>query len=155
MRFINFKSASGTGLAVRTGEGVFRGLDHHSPKFPGTLKHLLASGARAMQEAAVTLGQGSEINIEQIEFLPPLPDPEKIICIGLNYADHSAESGFKQPAYPTVFARFATSLLGHGAAIIRPRVSEQLDYEGELVAIIGKGGRNISKETALDHAAGT
>jgi len=69
----------------------------------------------------------------------------------LNYADHSAESGFKVPDYPTIFGRFASSLIGHNAPIVRPLVSEQLDYEGEFVAVIGKGGRNIPRERALDH----
>ncbi len=81
------------------------------------------------------------------------PHPPKIVCIGLNYADHSAESGFEVPNYPTVFGRFASSLIGHGAPIVRPRVSEQLDYEGEFVAVIGRGGRDIPKARALEHVA--
>ena len=71
--------------------------------------------------------------------------------LGLNYADHAAEGGFKPPSYPTIFARFASSLVGHGAPLIRPRVSTQFDYEGELVAVVGRGGRHISREAALDH----
>jgi 2-keto-4-pentenoate hydratase/2-oxohepta-3-ene-1,7-dioic acid hydratase in catechol pathway len=89
-----------------------------------------------------------------IEYSPPLENPGKIICIGLNYHDHSAESGFKSPDYPTVFGRFSSSLIGHLQPIVRPRVSEQLDYEGELAVIIGKGGRSIPKESALEHVAG-
>ena len=76
------------------------------------------------------------VDLGAVEWLPPLPSPPKILCVGLNYADHSAESGFEVPAYPTIFARFASSLIGHDAPIIRPRVSEQLDYEGEFVAVI-------------------
>lgn len=86
--------------------------------------------------------------------LPPLSNPEKIVCIGLNYKDHSAESGFKQPEYPTVFGRFNSSLIAHGAPILRPAFSEQLDYEGELAAIIGKTARDAAEEDALDHIAG-
>ncbi len=86
--------------------------------------------------------------------LPPIPNPEKIICVGLNYLDHTAESGFVQPDYPTLFTRVNSSLVGDGAPIIRPNVSEQLDYEGELVAVIGRGGRHIKKADALDHVAG-
>jgi 2-keto-4-pentenoate hydratase/2-oxohepta-3-ene-1,7-dioic acid hydratase in catechol pathway len=77
-----------------------------------------------------------------------------VICVGLNYRDHSAESGFKQPDYPTLFSRFNSSLIAHGAPIVRPLVSTQLDYEGELVAVIGKGGRHIPRESALDHVIG-
>ena len=72
----------------------------------------------------------------------------------MNYKDHAAESGFEAPKYPALFGRFPSSLIGHGAPIVRPRVSDQLDYEGELVAIIGKPGRNIPKERALEHVAG-
>jgi 2-keto-4-pentenoate hydratase/2-oxohepta-3-ene-1,7-dioic acid hydratase in catechol pathway len=76
-----------------------------------------------------------------------------IICVGLNYVDHSNESGFAVPEFPTIFSRFASSLIGPGTAIVRPRASEQLDYEGELVAVIGKGGRYIPKARALEHVA--
>lgn len=107
-----------------------------------------------MNRAAVMLRDGPLIDLGTVQLLPPLSAPDKIICIGLNYADHSAESGFQQPEYPTVFARFASSLVAHEAPIVRPRVSEQLDYEGELVAIIGRGGRHIDRANALDHVAG-
>jgi 2-keto-4-pentenoate hydratase/2-oxohepta-3-ene-1,7-dioic acid hydratase in catechol pathway len=86
--------------------------------------------------------------------LPPLRRPEKVICVGLNYREHSAESGFNQPDYPTLFGRFNSSLIGDGAPIVRPRASIQLDFEGELVAIIGKPGRNIDGSDALDHVVG-
>lgn len=84
----------------------------------------------------------------------PLASPGKIICVGLNYADHTSESPYEQPDYPTLFPRFSTSLIADGAPIIRPQVSQDLDFEGELVAIIGKGGRHIAKDDALDHVAG-
>lgn len=99
------------------------------------------AGAPALDEAAVNAA-------------PPLARPGKIICVGLNYADHTDESPYEQPDYPTLFPRFSTSLIADGAPIIRPRVSQDLDYEGELVAIIGKRGRHIAKDKALDHVAG-
>ena len=80
--------------------------------------------------------------------------PGKIICVGLNYRDHADESGMSVPDYPTLFARFASSLIAHGAPIVRPLRFGQLDYEGELVAVIGKGGRRITQADALDHVAG-
>jgi 2-keto-4-pentenoate hydratase/2-oxohepta-3-ene-1,7-dioic acid hydratase in catechol pathway len=86
--------------------------------------------------------------------LAPLRNPGKIICIGLNYADHSKESGFATPTYPAIFSRYASSLMGAGAAMIRPSVSEQLDYEGELAVVIGKAGRHIPVESALEHVLG-
>lgn len=154
MRFISFRSSDGDGLAVRVGEGTYRGLTRVSPSFPGDLKQLLTAGDAAMNRAAAMLRDGPLIYLGSVQLLPPLSAPDKIICIGLNYADHSAESGFQQPEYPTVFARFASSLVAHEAPIVRPRVSEQLDYEGELVAIIGRGGRHIDRANALDHVAG-
>src|SRR6202021_2957394 len=92
---------------------------------------------------------GEEIDPAEVEYLPPFPMPEKIVCVGLNYRDHAAESGFQAPAYPALFSRFASSLIGHRAAIVRPSVSDELDYEGELVAVIGKAGRKIPVERAL------
>jgi len=118
------------------------------------LQALLMAGPQAMREAYDSLLQDEELDPTGVEYLPPLPFPEKIICFGLNYKDHAAESGFEPPAYPALFGRFPSSLIGHRAPIVRPRVSDQLDYEGELVAIIGKPGRNIPRERALEHVAG-
>jgi 2-keto-4-pentenoate hydratase/2-oxohepta-3-ene-1,7-dioic acid hydratase in catechol pathway len=154
MRFVTFKSGEGMGLATRASEGTYRGLLSSAPNFPGDLHRLLVQGPDALSNAAVVLSKAPEIDLTQVQVLPPLPHPEKIICIGLNYADHTAESGFKLADYPTVFARFSSSLIGHGAPIICPRVSNQLDYEGEIVAVIGKGGRFIDHARALDHVAG-
>lgn len=101
------------------------------------------------------LAKGEEIDLEEVTLLPLIATPPKIFCIGLNYLDHAAESPYKdRPTYPAVFPRYATSLVGHGQPIVRPQVSEQLDFEGELVAVIGKGGRHIRKADALNHLAG-
>lgn len=98
---------------------------------------------------------GEEVDLDEATLLPLIATPPKIFCIGLNYLDHAAESPYKDtPTYPAVFPRYATSLIAHGQPIIRPQVSEQLDFEGELVAIIGKGGRHIKKGDALQHVAG-
>ncbi|MFC5863217.1 fumarylacetoacetate hydrolase family protein [Acidicapsa dinghuensis] len=107
-----------------------------------------------MEAAQVVLENGPLIDLEKVELLPPLPNLGKIICVGLNYIDHSLESGFTVPDYPTIFTRFASSLIGSGASITRPAVSTQLDYEGEMVAIIGTAGRHIAESRALDHVAG-
>jgi 2-keto-4-pentenoate hydratase/2-oxohepta-3-ene-1,7-dioic acid hydratase in catechol pathway len=92
--------------------------------------------------------------LADIEFLPPIPDPQKIICIGLNYRSHILETGREAPAKPVVFTRFANSQIGHGQPMIRPNVSEQLDFEGELAVVIGKRGRHIKRENALGHVIG-
>ena len=90
----------------------------------------------------------------EVSYLPPVINPRKILCVGLNYADHTKESPYEQPDYPTLFLRVPTSLVGHGGAIVRPQASDSLDFEGELAVIIGKGGRHIAREHALSHVFG-
>jgi 2-keto-4-pentenoate hydratase/2-oxohepta-3-ene-1,7-dioic acid hydratase in catechol pathway len=124
---------------------------------PASMMAFLAGGAAArtaIETARDNAPASALLDPGSVTFLPVLPRPGKIICVGLNYADHSAESGFKQPDYPTLFGRFASSLIGHRAAMIRPALSDQLDYEGEIAAVIGKTGRWIPKSSALDHVAG-
>jgi acylpyruvate hydrolase len=90
-----------------------------------------------------------------VEFLPPVQDPGKILCIGLNYRDHCEEQNRPVPEFPIVFNKFRTSLIGHGAAIPLPlKLDEQMDYEAELAVVIGKGGKRITKRAAMSHVAG-
>jgi 2-keto-4-pentenoate hydratase/2-oxohepta-3-ene-1,7-dioic acid hydratase in catechol pathway len=107
---------------------------------------------------AVSLGASSKatIALEEIRYLPTIPDPEKIICIGINYGNRNAEykDGEKPPEYPSVFMRTPGSLVGHLEPIWSPPESEQLDYEGEIVLVIGKGGRRIAAADAWQHVAG-
>jgi 2-keto-4-pentenoate hydratase/2-oxohepta-3-ene-1,7-dioic acid hydratase in catechol pathway len=152
MRFAVYVLNGHRGLAVDSAEG-FRGLFQYERGYPGDLDHLIASQAD-LSAAASALQAGQPISLETARLLPPFPDPGKIICIGLNYVDHSAEVGMALPQYPVVFARFSSSLIGHLSPVVMPRQSIQLDYEGELVAVIGKSGRNISREEALDYVAG-
>ncbi len=154
MRFLSYRNEQGRGLAVTADGRAYRGLAESATGFPGPLAELIAAGPEALRAAHDRLERGEAVDADRVEVLPPLAAPGKIICVGLNYADHSAESGFKQPDYPTLFGRFASSMIGHGAPIIRPLVSEQLDYEGELVAVIGRRGRHIEQDRALDYVAG-
>lgn len=155
MQFLAFQYEGTVGLACRApGERDFTGLTERQSGYPGSLDVLLSKGPAALREAAEILSTGSVIEIDAVTVLPPLASPGKIICVGLNYLDHTAEGGMKQPDYPTLFARFTSSLVAHRAPIIRPIVSEKLDYEGELVVVIGKAGRHISKDNALLHVAG-
>lgn len=153
MRFASYMSAGRSGVALKTGGG-WRGLARGDANFPGTLQELIAAGGDALAAAAAVLAQAPAVDLAGVTLLPPLTNPEKVVCIGLNYKDHSAESGFKQPEYPTVFGRFNSSLIAHGAPILRPAFSEQLDYEGELAAIIGKTARDVAEADALDYIAG-
>jgi 2-keto-4-pentenoate hydratase/2-oxohepta-3-ene-1,7-dioic acid hydratase in catechol pathway len=154
MRLVNFRLDGRTGTALQKKDGSLVGRYADDPKYPGSIADLVVRGGEALASAGRSLEGGSALEDGRIEYLPPFPTPPKIICLGLNYADHAAEGGFKPPSYPTIFARFASSLVGHGAPLIRPRVSTQFDYEGELVAVVGRGGRHISREAALDHICG-
>jgi acylpyruvate hydrolase len=154
MRFAAFRSGGREGLAIGSGDGAFHGLLSGEEGYPGNLAILVKHGHEALDCAAAVLAKGPQVDLGHVALLPPLPAPGKIICVGLNYIDHSIESGFTVPDYPTIFARFASSLVGFGSAIVRPKASTQLDYEGELVAIIGVGGRHIREQDALDHVIG-
>ncbi len=152
MRFAVYVLDDRRGLAVDFGEG-FRGLFQDEPGYPGDLDHLVAN-EMDLSAAAGALKLGRAVSIEAMRLLPPFPSPGKIICIGLNYVEHSAEVGIARRDYPEVFTRFTSSLIGHEAPITMPHQSTQLDYEGELVAVIGRRGRNISRREALGHVAG-
>ncbi len=125
-----------------------RGLDVFDAA--GDLGELLRRGTDRAGFQALAAASKRTVDPAQVTFLPPLGEPPKILCVGLNYADHTKESPYEQPNYPTFFLRVATSTGGHGAVIQRPRISEQLDYEGEMVVVLGKGGRHIARERALD-----
>ncbi len=153
MRFVNFIEGASKGLGVEQ-DGVLRGLTENEPGYPGSLHTLLGTGGEALHAAYRVLSDGRLIDQANIQYLPPIERPSKIVCVGLNYADHTKESPYEQPSYPTFFPRFASTLIGHGVAIIRPNASEQLDFEGELAVIIGVGGRHIDKDRALEHVAG-
>ena len=141
MRLVSYRSAQGVGFAVKQGE-VLRDLGNID------LMAILAAGA--VPELSHRLGAALDPNL--LTYRPALERPGKILCIGLNYIDHAAESPYaKVPDYPAVFPRVNTSLIGHGEPMIRPTASEQLDYEGEMAVVIGRGGRHISRERALDH----
>lgn len=152
IRFACFKDDHARGLAVDLGEG-FRGLREYDRGYPGDLQSLIALGPDLIA-VAESLRAAPAIDIEKVALQPPIPQPPKIICVGLNYVDHAAEGNFELPTYPAIFARFATSLIAHGDPIVRPRVSDQLDFEGEVALVIGMEGRNIAPEEALLHVAG-
>src|SRR6185503_286889 len=123
------------------------------------LKHLslldvLRAGALDMARKAASAAP--DIALQDVTLLPPVVAPEKILCIGVNYANRNAEykDGSEQPKYPSMFFRTPGSLTGHGQPIVRPKASPQLDYEGEICLVIGRGGRHIAGERAMEHVAG-
>ncbi len=149
MRLAKVSKNGQTGLAVDTGAGI-KALFGDAALYD--LDALIAQGGDALTQAgdAVVAG-GEDVAIDDLTFLPPLIKAPKILCLGLNYKDHAAEGGFQVPEFPTVFGRFNSSLIGHGAPIIKPPCSDQLDYEAEMVAVVGKGGKDIAKDDALSH----
>jgi acylpyruvate hydrolase len=150
MRFITYRVGEEEGVAIKS-EGGYRGLP--VSRLGGNLQSFLHDDA-VLIDLARKLEGAPEFHLSDVTLLPPIPQPAKILCIGLNYADHSKESGFEVPTYPTVFARFANSLIAHGDPLVRPNASNLLDYECELAVVIGKGGRHISEDRALGHVAG-
>jgi acylpyruvate hydrolase len=152
MRIVNFETRGVPGIAADVGSG-WHGLTQRDTEFPGTLPELIAQGADLLRIGR-SLGESPAIDLNAVRLLPPVPVPPKILCVGLNYDDHLEESGLKKPTYPEIFARFATSLIAHQEPIRRPRESVALDYEAELAVVIGKPGRRIPREQALDHVAG-
>ena len=152
MRIVHFETGGLLGIAADEGSG-WHGLTRRDPEFPGSLPELIAQGADLLRVGR-NLGQSPSIDLNAVRLLPPVPVPPKILCVGLNYDDHLEESGLKKPVYPEIFARFATSLIAHQDPIRRPRESTALDYEAELAVVIGKPGRRIPRDQALDHVAG-
>lgn len=145
MRYRNFSGRNGKTLAAFDGS-VWRDLGYTS------LVEQIAEGR--ISDPAIPDG-APELDMSGLRLLPPVASPGKILCVGLNYLDHANESPYEGlPNYPAFFPRFTSSLIAHGDPIIRPFVSEELDFEGELAVIIGKTGRHIAEEDALDHVAG-
>ena len=151
MRFLTFNREGKQSWGVTDGSavtdlGVHLGHD---------LKHWISTNSlQLVMDKAASLD--SDHSIEDIRFDLPIPNPEKIVCIGVNYANRNAEykDDSALPKYPSVFLRYPDSFTGHGENLVRPPESDKLDYEGEIVLVIGKGGRRIPSENALDHIAG-
>ncbi|WP_295848737.1 fumarylacetoacetate hydrolase family protein [Tardiphaga sp.] len=119
-----------------------------------TLREAIEHGAlRRLADAAENLS--ADFALEDVTLRPPIPSPEKIICVGVNYPDRNAEykDGQEAPRFPSLFMRTPRSFVGHGTPLVRPRASTQLDYEGEVALVIGKAGRHIAERDALDHIA--
>lgn len=155
MRLATIQTPNGPRAALLQGENY---LDLHAadPALPVSLRALLAGGPGALKaaERAAHAGKASLYPAASTKVLPPIPDPPKIVCLGLNYRDHAAESGSPIPKEPVLFSKYATALIAHGDAIVLPPVSQEVDYEAELVIVVGKEGKNLKAERAMEHVAG-
>src|SRR3978361_503007 len=119
-------------------------------KGTSTLRQALASPAQIAAEAS----RSADFKLEDIIFLPTIPDPQKIICIGVNYKTHLAETGREQPKFPMIFARWPDAQVGHKQSLVRPNISDTFDYEGELAVIIGKQCRHVKQADWANVVAG-
>jgi len=117
---------------------------------PADMTGVVAAGEVLLDRIRAALpGVAGGLALDDVTLLPPIPRPGKILCLGLNYVEHAKEGGHDVPDYPAVFMRTASSLVGHGAPVVRPRVSERLDYEAELVVVVGERCRNVAETDAL------
>lgn len=143
--------------AVRTGSfGQWEVVDlcEQDRTLPGSVRHLLEQGGSVLERAAQIAMSGVARPLDQVSMLAPVLDPQKIICVGLNYADHAAETGAKAGDEPVIFCKFPTTLRGPEAPIELPPESSEVDYEAELVVIIGRRARRVSRANAWDYVAG-
>lgn len=151
MRFLTFKRNNQESWGVISGNGII----DLGQRVGGDLHTVLKENKlEEMKELAESLT--ADFSTDEIQYLPPIRSPEKIACVGVNYANRNAEykDGSEAPKFPSLFMRTPDSLTGHDLPLVRPPESHQLDYEGEIVLIIGKEGRRISEEDAYDHIAG-
>ncbi len=153
MKLVSFQAADGPAVGLLTKDGVVD-LSQAAPHLPRTMKGLLREYGTDLVGAVRTKRDVSPVPLDDVDLLPVVPDPNKIICIGRNYAAHAREGGAEPLAYPDIFMRAATSLTAHNQPIIRPNCSETLDYEAELVFIVGLETRHATEENALDCIAG-
>jgi 2-keto-4-pentenoate hydratase/2-oxohepta-3-ene-1,7-dioic acid hydratase in catechol pathway len=154
MKIASYKVRGRESFGIVVGEGVIDLMPRLKPRFTSVLDLLRAEdGLAAARDAAQ--GVRADFPLSELEFLPPVRAPEKILCIGINYANRNADYGDQEiPKYPSMFYRAPGSLVGHGQPILRPHESEQLDYEGEIALVIGRAGRRIPEAQALAHVAG-
>jgi 2-keto-4-pentenoate hydratase/2-oxohepta-3-ene-1,7-dioic acid hydratase in catechol pathway len=156
MKLMMFDAGAGPRLGVVQGVFVIEtGLC--SAHLPIDLLGLVRGGAgaiSALTAALETAPASAKHPLGSVRALLPIAHPPKFICVGLNYLEHAKEGGHPPPTYPSFFARYDSSLVGHGEPVLRPRASEQLDYECELTIVIGTGGRHIPEAKALDHVFG-
>lgn len=144
-RYISFRRPEGTPSFGRLHGDIVHDLGGHAMR--AFLKDALGGDLAALHATA-------SYTLSEVRLLPVVPNPSKILCVGLNYAAHVAETGRDQKEYPAIFTRWSDSLVAHGEPLVRPRESTRFDYEGELAVVIGKGGRRIPRATALAHVAG-
>ncbi len=156
MRIATIQTPQGPRAAVQVGQQFFD-LNAGDPKLPSTVRELLAmdpAERTAAVEAVVGMKSPVKYEASAVKLLAPVPDPRKVVCVGLNYKDHAEESKMAIPKEPVLFSKFPTAVIGQGDPIVLPKVSTKVDYEAELVIVIGKKGRHLSLADAEKCIAG-
>lgn len=153
MKLATIQGAHGPSVVALRGDDLVN-LSEVDSNAPQTLKDWITDWPKQRDRLAKSVASAPALQEPPQRWLAPIPDPQKVICIGLNYADHAAETGTPIPTEPVVFAKFPTAVTGHLEPIELPSVSQQVDYEAELVVVIGKAGRDITAEDAWKHVAG-
>jgi 2-keto-4-pentenoate hydratase/2-oxohepta-3-ene-1,7-dioic acid hydratase in catechol pathway len=152
MRIASFLTPEGPSFGLVAGDGVIDLRRRLGGRYDN-LRAVLAAGALA--DLAAHVGAAPDHALSGLQWLPAVPEPGKILCVGLNYRSHVGEAANREvPEFPRLFSRFADTLVAQGQAMVRPRVSTQFDYEGELAVVIGKPGRHIPADRAMEHVAG-
>lgn len=155
MKLITFDYSDKTRIGVLAGHEVID-LSRADTRIPATMKALIALGDEGLDlvRAVTNSEKGPRYALADVTLRPVVPDPDKIVCIGLNYASHATEANMKLPAEPTVFGKFNNVLIGANAPIIIPRTTDRIDYEAELAVIIGKRAKYVPEAAALDFVYG-
>jgi 2-keto-4-pentenoate hydratase/2-oxohepta-3-ene-1,7-dioic acid hydratase in catechol pathway len=151
MRLVSFERNGRPGFGVVVGDGIVDAAARLAGKARSLREALAASSLRELERLAAN---APDFGLDEVELAPVIPDAAKLLCVGINYLPHIREMGRDRPERPVLFVRFADSIVGHGQPLLKPRESEQFDYEGELAVIIGKRARRVSRERALEHVAG-
>ena len=152
MKLISFTRLGEVGFGALIDDGVVD-LTNQLDYGVDSIKEAIESDLLYIAEEYLE-GRSPNFAMSDVTLLPVIPNPSKIICIGLNYENHRKETKRPDVEHPTIFVRYADSQVAHGQALIKPKSTERFDYEGEMAVIIGDGGRNISEESALEHVAG-
>ena len=153
MRLLSYVHNGSAAFGIAT-EGGIIDLKARLKTCPSLDALLAQTGGDVRPAVEPFAGEAPDVALDAVEFLPPLAQPSKIICVGLNYRNHIAESGRPTGDHPTLFSRWPDTHVGHGAPMIRPAVSHMYDYEGELAVVIGKAGWHVPAAEAMDHVLG-
>ena len=157
MRLVTYRETGSTDAAPRAGALVGEqvvDLSAADPRLPTSVLELIQGGPAMLEQAKAAAAGGTGRPLGEVRLLAPIARPPKIVCIGVNYADHAAEAGRALPRWPSTFLKAASCIVGPGDPIVKPPTTEQLDYEIELAVVIGKQAKSVPREDAMGYVAG-